>query len=33
MRVGVCMSACGCVGGGAMVYGCGCEGRGKDETE
>ena len=25
MRVGVCMCACGCVGGGDMVYGCGCE--------
>ena len=22
MRVGVCMCACGCVGGGDMVYGC-----------
>ena len=25
MRVGVCMCACGRVGGGDMVYGCGCE--------
>ena len=31
MRVGVCMCACGCVGGGDMVYGCGCEGR-QDEN-
>ena len=32
MRVpGVCMCACGCVGGGDMVYGCGCEG-GQDEN-
>ena len=29
MRVGVCMCACGCVGGGDMV--CGCEG-GQDEN-
>ena len=27
MRVGLCMRACGCVGGGDMVYGCGCEDR------
>ena len=26
MRVGVCMCACGCVGGGDMVYGCECKG-------
>ena len=31
MRVGVCMHACGCVGGGDMVYGGGCEG-GQDEN-
>ena len=31
MRVGVCMWACGCVGGGDMVYGCECEG-GQDEN-
>ena len=31
MRVGVCMCACGCVGGGDIVYGCGCEG-GQDEN-
>ena len=32
MRVGVCMCACGCVGGGGdIVYGCGCEG-GQDEN-
>ena len=31
MRVGVCMCACGCVRGGDMVYGCGCEG-GQDEN-
>ena len=30
-RVGACMCACGCVGGGDMVYGCGCEG-GQDEN-
>ena len=26
MRVGECMCACGCMGGGDMVHGCGCEG-------
>ena len=26
MRMGVCMCASGCVGGGDMVYECGCEG-------
>ena len=26
MRVGLCMCACRCVGGGDMVYGYGCEG-------
>ena len=31
MRVGVCMCACGCVGGGDMVYGRGSEG-GQDEN-
>ena len=31
MRVGVCMCACGCVGGGDMVYRCGCEGE-QDEN-
>ena len=31
MRVGVYMCACGCVGGGDIVYGCGCEG-GQDEN-
>ena len=31
MRVGVCICACGCVGGGDMVYGCGCE-DGQDEN-
>ena len=31
MRVGLCMCACGCVGGGDMVYGCGCE-DGQDEN-
>ena len=31
MRVGVCIWACGCVGGGDMVYGCGCEGE-RDEN-
>ena len=31
MRVGVCMCAFGCVGGGDIVYGCGCEG-GQDEN-
>ena len=31
MRVGVSMCACGCVGGGDMVYGCGYEG-GQDEN-
>ena len=31
MRVGVCLCACGCVGGGDMVYGCGCDG-GQDEN-
>ena len=31
MKVGACMCACGCVGGGDMVYGCGCEG-GQDEN-
>ena len=30
-RVGVCLCACECVGGGDMVYGCGCEG-GQDEN-
>ena len=30
MRVGVCMCACGCVGG-DMVYGCECEGE-QDEN-
>ena len=29
--VGVCMRACGCVGGGDMVYGCRCE-SGQDEN-
>ena len=31
MKVGVCMCACGCVGGGDVVYGYGCEG-GQDEN-
>ena len=31
MRMGACMCACGCVGGGDMVYGCGCKG-GLDEN-
>ena len=31
MRVGLCMCACGCVGGGDTMHGCGCEG-GQDEN-
>ena len=31
MMVGVCMCVCGSLGGGDMVYGCGCEG-GQDEN-
>ena len=33
MRVGVCMCACGCVGGGDIVYGCGCEGGQDDNSD
>jgi len=33
MRVGVCMCASGCVGGGDMVYGCGCEGRQNENSD